>query len=59
MAIHGRRQPDCYDYFFVTEDLVRRVAGVEVQSETAASDHQPVVLDLIPGADPTLVSRAG
>jgi len=43
-------KPDCYDYFFVTEDLVRRVAAVEVQSETAASDHQPVVLDLIPGA---------
>lgn len=43
-------KPDCYDYFFVTEDLARRVAAVEVQAETAASDHQPVVLDLIPGA---------
>lgn len=39
-------KPDCYDYFFVTEDLAPRVATVEVQSETAASDHQPVVLDL-------------
>ena len=43
-------KPDCYDYFFVTEDLAPRVAAVEVQSETAASDHQPVVLELIPGA---------
>jgi endonuclease/exonuclease/phosphatase family metal-dependent hydrolase len=52
-GLHGYpwpEQPDCYDYFFVTEDLVRRVAAVEVQAETAASDHQPVVLDLIPGA---------
>ncbi len=39
-------KPDCYDYFFVTDDLAPRVATVEVQSETAASDHQPVVLDL-------------
>ncbi|WP_409265661.1 endonuclease/exonuclease/phosphatase family protein [Massilia sp. BHUDP2] len=39
-------KPDCYDYFFVTEDLAPRVATVDVQSETAASDHQPVVLDL-------------
>jgi endonuclease/exonuclease/phosphatase family metal-dependent hydrolase len=43
-------KPDCYDYFFVTDDLAPRVAGVEVQSETAASDHQPVVLDLAPGS---------
>ena len=52
-GLHGYpwpERPDCYDYFFVTEDLVRRVAEVEVQSETAASDHQPIVLDLIPGA---------
>ncbi len=39
-------KPDCYDYFFVTDDLAPRVATVDVQSETAASDHQPVVLDL-------------
>jgi endonuclease/exonuclease/phosphatase family metal-dependent hydrolase len=39
-------KPDCYDYFFVTEDLVERVREVEVQSETAASDHQPIVLDI-------------
>lgn len=40
-------KPDCYDYFFVTEDLLPRIAEVEVQSETAVSDHQPIVLDLV------------
>jgi endonuclease/exonuclease/phosphatase family metal-dependent hydrolase len=39
-------KPDCFDYFFVTEDLVDRLSEVEVQSETAASDHQPIVLDI-------------
>jgi endonuclease/exonuclease/phosphatase family metal-dependent hydrolase len=39
-------KPDCYDYFFVTEDLAPRLTEVDVQSETAASDHQPIVLDL-------------
>jgi endonuclease/exonuclease/phosphatase family metal-dependent hydrolase len=48
-GLHGFAWPDkpeCYDYFFVTDDLVSRIAAVEVRSETAASDHQPVVLDL-------------
>jgi endonuclease/exonuclease/phosphatase family metal-dependent hydrolase len=52
-GLHGYpwpERPDCFDYFFVTEDLLPRVAAVEVQSETAASDHQPVMLDLIPGS---------
>ena len=49
-GLHGfawPEKPDCYDYFFVTEDLVGRVAEVEVQSETAVSDHQPIVMDLV------------
>ena len=48
-GIHGFKWPekaDCFDYFFVTEDLAGAVTEVEVQSETAASDHQPIVLDL-------------
>lgn len=48
-GLHGFAWPDkadCYDYFFVTADLAARLAHIEVQSETAASDHQPVVLDL-------------
>lgn len=48
-GLHGfpwPERPECYDYFFVTEDLAGRIANVDVQSETAASDHQPVVLEL-------------
>ncbi|MGZ8290224.1 MAG: endonuclease/exonuclease/phosphatase family protein [Telluria sp.] len=48
-GLHGFKWPDrpgCYDYFFVTDDLVPRIADVTVQSETAASDHQPIVLDI-------------
>jgi endonuclease/exonuclease/phosphatase family metal-dependent hydrolase len=49
-GLHGFKWPDkpeCYDYFFVTEDLAGRVGDVNVQSETSASDHQPIVLDLV------------
>jgi endonuclease/exonuclease/phosphatase family metal-dependent hydrolase len=48
-GLHGYPWPDrpeCYDYFFVTDDLAPRLTALDVQSETAASDHQPVVLDL-------------
>jgi endonuclease/exonuclease/phosphatase family metal-dependent hydrolase len=48
-GLHGFKwpeKPDCYDYFFVTEDLAGRVSDMSVQSETSASDHQPIVLDL-------------
>ena len=48
-GLHGFNWPDkpgCFDYFFVTEDLVSRLSEVEVVSETAASDHQPIVLDI-------------
>jgi endonuclease/exonuclease/phosphatase family metal-dependent hydrolase len=48
-GLHGFKwpeKPDCYDYFFVTEDLAGRVADMSVQSETSASDHQPIVLDV-------------
>ncbi len=48
-GLHGFAWPDragCYDYFFVTNDLAPRVTDMFVQSETAASDHQPIVLDL-------------
>jgi endonuclease/exonuclease/phosphatase family metal-dependent hydrolase len=49
VGLHGYKWPEqaaCLDYFFVTDDLAPRVRAVEVQSETAASDHQPIVLDL-------------
>jgi endonuclease/exonuclease/phosphatase family metal-dependent hydrolase len=49
-GLHGfpwPERPECYDYFFVTDDLAPRLKALEIQSETAASDHQPVVLELL------------
>ena len=49
-GLHGYpwpERPECYDYFFVTEDLAERVKVMDVLSETAASDHQPVVMELV------------
>lgn len=48
-GLHGFAWPgktECYDFFFVTEDLAPHIANADVQSETSASDHQPIVLDL-------------
>jgi endonuclease/exonuclease/phosphatase family metal-dependent hydrolase len=42
---HGREF--CCDYLCVTEDLAPRVRAVAVDLQTAASDHQPVLLDLV------------
>lgn len=39
------REP-CFDFFFVTADIAARVHQVEVNLETAASDHQPVLLEI-------------
>lgn len=41
--------PDCRDFIFVTEDLAARVTRIEVDGETAASDHQPVLIELADG----------
>jgi endonuclease/exonuclease/phosphatase family metal-dependent hydrolase len=38
--------PDCRDFIFTTEDLTARIRRVEVDSETDASDHQPVLIEL-------------
>lgn len=38
--------PHCRDYIFVTETLADRIAGVNVDVETTASDHQPLALEL-------------
>ena len=49
VGLHGAEWPDrayCCDFFFVTEDLAPRLRRVEVLADTAASDHQPVVLEL-------------
>jgi endonuclease/exonuclease/phosphatase family metal-dependent hydrolase len=43
-GLHGYpwpERPECYDYFFVTDDLAPRLTALDVQSETAASVHHP------------------
>ena len=50
VGLHGAEWPArayCCDYFFVSADLAPRVTMVEVLAATAASDHQPVVLELM------------
>ena len=39
------KTPYCCDFAFVSADCAQRVHAVEVQSQTQASDHQPVLLD--------------
>jgi len=38
--------PHCRDFLFVTPDVAARIAAVEVNPDTDASDHQPVLLTL-------------
>ncbi len=47
--LHDRRygpEPICCDFVFVSDDLKTRVKRVEVDEQTRASDHQPVLLEL-------------
>jgi endonuclease/exonuclease/phosphatase family metal-dependent hydrolase len=37
---------DCRDFVFVTEDVAERVSRIEVDEVTAASDHQPVLVEI-------------
>ena len=41
----GGTPPYCCDYVFVSEALASRVAAVRIDSETQASDHQPVIVE--------------
>jgi endonuclease/exonuclease/phosphatase family metal-dependent hydrolase len=48
-CVHDRRYsktPYCCDFAFVSETLAARVHSVRVDSQTQASDHQPVLLEL-------------
>ncbi len=49
-GLHDLRQwpegPHCRDFFFITNDLANCIQTLEVDTETAASDHQPVWLEL-------------
>ncbi len=52
VGLNGAEWPDrpyCCDFFFVTADIAMLVGGVEVDTETAASDHQPLLLTLSVG----------
>ena len=50
-GIHDRKQwpqgPHCRDFFFASEALVNSVREISVNVVTDASDHQPMVLQLI------------
>lgn len=49
VGLHGAEWPDrafCCDFAFVSADLVPRISALRVVSDTSASDHQPLVLDL-------------
>ncbi len=57
-GVYDRRQwpegPHCRDFAFVTPDLARRIDRIEVDLETAVSDHQPlriVIADLALGRE--------
>jgi endonuclease/exonuclease/phosphatase family metal-dependent hydrolase len=45
--VQWTRGPDCRDFIFVTEDLARRVRRIEVNGQTDASDHQPMMIELV------------
>ncbi len=38
-------EPYCCDFVFVSRDLVSRIASVRIDTETQASDHQPVIVE--------------
>jgi endonuclease/exonuclease/phosphatase family metal-dependent hydrolase len=40
------KEPYCCDFVFVSETLASRVQAMRIDSETRASDHQPVLLEL-------------
>lgn len=49
-SVHERSylpEPACYDFFFVSANIADRVKGIEVDGGSTASDHQPVLLDLL------------
>ena len=44
--VQWKSGPDCRDFIFVSEDLTGRIARMEVDGVTAASDHQPVLVEI-------------
>lgn len=41
----AEKTPYCCDFVFVSADLAARIARVEIDSATVASDHQPVIVE--------------
>ena len=39
-------KPYCCDYVFVTPELAPRLRAIRIDSQTQASDHQPVMVEL-------------
>ena len=56
VGIHDRAQwpqPFCCDFAFISADLLGHLVGFEINAETDASDHQPLLLTLtFPGSSP-------
>jgi len=44
--VQWKNGPDCRDFVFVSEDLASRVISMKVDEETAASDHQPILVEI-------------
>jgi endonuclease/exonuclease/phosphatase family metal-dependent hydrolase len=44
--VQWKNGADCRDFIFITEEMAGRVRRIEVDGETAASDHQPVLIEL-------------
>jgi endonuclease/exonuclease/phosphatase family metal-dependent hydrolase len=44
--VQWKSGPDCRDFIFVSEDLTSRITRVEIDGATAASDHQPVLIEI-------------
>jgi endonuclease/exonuclease/phosphatase family metal-dependent hydrolase len=42
-----RQTPRCVDFVFLTPDLAGRLRSIAYDQETKASDHQPVVIELV------------
>jgi endonuclease/exonuclease/phosphatase family metal-dependent hydrolase len=48
-CVHAKeyaKTPYCCDFVFVSDDMANRVRGIEVDSATQASDHQPVLVEI-------------
>ena len=44
--LYDGEPPYCCDYMFITPDLVPRLRSLRIDTQTQASDHQPLILEL-------------